>query len=194
MTSGTQIRDRGALWQARALPLLPALAVLAVSMAAQAAPKPPASLNDRRAGALEALSACRTVSDPAARLACFDSAAGRLDEAEKTGEIVVVDRKQAGEVRRQAFGFALPSLALFDKAEGTEKLDRVESVLKAARQGADGKWILQLENGAVWRQTDADGPARRPRPGMTVSVRSAAMGSFLVSVDGQAGFRGRRDE
>ena len=37
MTSGTQIRDRGALWQARALPLLPALAVLAVSMAAQAA-------------------------------------------------------------------------------------------------------------------------------------------------------------
>ena len=99
-----------------------------------------------------------------------------------------------GEVRRQAFGFALPSLALFDKAEGTEKLDRVESILKAARQGADGKWILQLENGAVWRQTDADGPARRPRPGMTVSVRSAAMGSFLVSVDGQAGFRGRRDE
>ena len=194
MTSGTQIRDRGALWQARALPLLPALAVLAVTMAAQAAPKPPASLNDRRAGALEALSACRAVSDPAARLACFDSAAGRLDEAEKTGEIVVVDRKQAGEVRRQAFGFALPSLALFDKAEGTETLDRVESVLKEARQGADGKWILKLENGAVWRQTDADGPARRPRPGMTVSVRSASMGSFLISVDGQVGFRGRREE
>jgi hypothetical protein len=29
---------------------------------------------------------------------------------------------------------------------------------------------------------------------MTVTVRSASMGSFLVSVDGQAGFRGRRDE
>lgn len=194
MISGTQIREHGARQQARALALLPALAILAVSMATQAAPKTPASLSDRRAGALEALSACRAVSEPAARLACYDSAAGRLDEAEKTGEIVVVDRKQAGEVRRQAFGFALPSLALFDKAEGTEKIDRVESVLKAARQGADGKWILQLENGAVWRQTDADGPARRPRPGMTVTVRSASMGSFLVSVDGQAGFRGRRDE
>ena len=194
MTSGTQIRGRSARGQGRALALVSSLAVLAVSMAAQAAPKLPASPSDGRAGAVEALSACRAVSDPAARLACYDTAAGRLDEAEKSGEIVVVDRKQAGEVRRQAFGFALPSLALFDKAEGTEKLDRVESVLKAARQGADGKWILQLENGAVWRQTDADGPARRPRPGMTVSVRSAAMGSFLVSVDGQAGFRGRRDE
>jgi hypothetical protein len=194
MTAGTQIRDRVAHRQGRALALLSALAVLAGSIAAQAAPQPPASLKDRRAGALEALSACRAVSDPAARLACFDSAASRLDEAEKTGEIVVVDRKQAGEVRRQAFGFALPSLALFDKAPGTEKLDRVESVLKAARQGPDGKWILQLENGAVWRQTDPEGPARTPRLGMTVSVRSAAMGSYLVSVDGQAGFRAKREE
>ena len=194
MTSGTQIRGRGARWQGRTLAILPALAILAVSMAAQAAPQPAASLKDRRAGALDALSACRAVSDPAARLTCYDSAAGRLDEAEKTGEIVVVDRKQAGEVRRQAFGFALPSLALFDKAPGTEKLDRVESVLKAARKGADGKWILQLENGAVWRQTDPEGPARTPRLGMTVSVRSAAMGSYLVSVDGQAGFRAKREE
>jgi hypothetical protein len=194
MTAGTQIRDRGAHRQALALALLPALAILAVSMATQAAPKPPANPSDRRAGALEALSACRAITEPAARLACYDAAAGRLDEAEKTGEIVVVDRKQAGEVRRQAFGFALPSLALFDKAQGTEKLDRVESVLKAARKGADGKWILQLENGAVWRQTDPEGPARTPRLGMTVSVRSAAMGSYLVSVDGQAGFRAKRDE
>jgi hypothetical protein len=194
MTSGTQIRDRGALWQARTLPLLPALAVLAVTMAAQAAPKPPASLNDRRAGALEALSACRAVSDPAARLACYDSAAGRLDEAEKTGEIVVVDRKQAGEVRRQAFGFALPSLALFDKAEGTEKLDRVESVLKEARQGADGKWILKLENGAVWRQTDTESLVREPRPGSRVAIKSAALGSYLMSIDGQRSFRARREE
>ena len=194
MTSGTQIRDRGALLQARALPLLPALAVLAVSMAAQAAPKPPASLNDRRAGALEALSACRAVSDPAARLACFDSAAGRLDEAEKTGEIVVVDRKQAGEVRRQAFGFAIPSLALFDKAEDAEKLERVESILTAARQGADGKWSLKLENGAVWRQTDTESLVREPRPGSRVAIKSAALGSYLMSIDGQRSFRARREE
>ena len=198
MTPGTKIRDRGARRQApalaAALALWPALALLAGSMAAHAAPQPPAGLADRRAGALDALSACRSITESAARLACYDAAAGRLDEAEKTGEIVVVDRKQAGEVRRQAFGFALPSLALFDKAEGAEKIDRVESVLKAARQGADGKWILQLENGAVWRQTDADGPARTPRLGMTVTVRAASMGSYLVSVDGQAGFRAKREE
>ncbi|WP_397393427.1 hypothetical protein [Phenylobacterium sp.] len=194
MISGTKIREHGARRQARALALLPALAILVMSMATQAAPNPPASLSDRRADTLEALSACRAVSDPAARLACYDSAAGRLDEAEKTGEIVVVDRKQAGEVRRQAFGFAIPSLALFEKAEGAEKLDRVESTLKAARQGADGKWILQLENGAVWRQTDTENLIREPRPGSRVAIKSAALGSYLMSVDGQRSFRARREE
>ena len=52
------------------------------------------------------------------RLACFDAAAARLDEAEKKGDIVVVDRRQAQEVRRQAFGFTLPSLTLFDRGRG----------------------------------------------------------------------------
>lgn len=172
----------------------PALAVLATALAAQAAPPAPPGLADRRAGALEALSACRPLTDPAARLACYDAAAGRLDEAEKTGEIVVVDRRQAQEVRRQAFGFALPSLALFDKADGAQKIDRVESTLAEARRSADGKWILKLQDGAVWRQTDPEGPARTPRVGMTVTVRAASMGSYLVSVDGQAGFRAKREE
>ena len=97
-------------------------------------------------------------------------------------------------MRRQAFGFTLPSLALFEKADGAEKLDRVESTLSEIRRTADGKWILKLQDGAVWRQTDAEGPARTPRVGMKVTVRSASMGSYLLSVDGQAGFRAKREE
>lgn len=167
---------------------------LALAASAVASAPAPSTLTDRRAGALEALSACRPLSDPAARLACYDAAAGRLDEAEKSGEIVVVDRRQAQEVRRQAFGFTLPSLALFEKAEGAEKIDRVESTLAEVRRAADGKWILKLQDGAIWRQTDPEGPARTPRVGMKVSVRAASMGSYLVSVDGQAGFRAKREE
>ncbi|MFM8376576.1 MAG: hypothetical protein ACKN9P_11065 [Phenylobacterium sp.] len=163
-------------------------------LATPAGSAPASSPAESRAAALQALSACRSRSDPMDRLACFDAAAARLDEAEKKGDIVVVDRRQAQEVRRQAFGFTLPSMALFARAEGEEKLDRVESVLAEARRGPDGKWVVRLENGAVWRQTDAEGPARTPRPGMKVVVRSASLGSFLVSVDGQAGFRAKREE
>lgn len=168
------------------------LALAALAGPVSAAPAP--SLSEGRAAALQALSACRTRTDPAERLACFDAAAARLDEAEKSGDIVVVDRRQAQEVRRQAFGFTLPSLTLFERADGSERIDRVESVVAEARRSPDGKWVLKLENGAVWRQTDAEGPARTPRVGMKAVVRSASMGSFLVSVDGQAGFRARREE
>lgn len=169
-----------------------ALALAALAAPAGSAPAP--ALTEGRAAALEALSACRSRSDPMDRLACFDAAAARLDEAEKKGDIVVVDRRQAQEVRRQAFGFTLPSLTLFDRAEGEVRLDRVESVVAEARRGADGKWVIRLENGAVWRQTDAEGPARTPRTGMKAVVRSASLGSYLLSIDGQAGFRAKREE
>lgn len=169
--------------------------VLAFSLVAGAVVAAPPPLPvEGRAGALQALAACRAQTDPMARLACFDAAVARLDEAEQKGDIVVVDRRQAQEVRRQAFGFTLPSMALFERAEGGEKLDRVESVVTEARRGPDGKWVLKLENGAVWRQTDAEGPARTPRAGMKAVVRAASLGSFLVSVDGQAGFRAKREE
>lgn len=175
---------------ARALPVGLMLATL--GGAAGAAPNPVQL--EGRAAALQALSQCRAEKDPGQRLACFDAAAARLDEAEQKGDIVVVDRRQAQEVRRQAFGFTLPSLSLFERAEGEARLDRVESVIAEARRGPDGKWLLRLENGAVWRQTDAEGPARTPRKGMKAVVRSAALGSFLVSVDGQAAFRAKREE
>lgn len=150
-------------------------------------------------GTLEALLACRDLADGSERLACFDRAASSLAAAQAGGSVVVVDRARVEAARRQAFGFTLPSLAdiLPDARSGAGEslvLKQVEAGVVSARLGRDGKWVLSLDNGAVWRQTDTETLPREPRPGSRVVIKSAALGSYLMSVDGQRSVRARREE
>ena len=54
--------------------------------------------------------ACAGEADDAARLACYDAAVGRLKSAEEAGEITTVTREEVETVRRESFGFSIPSL------------------------------------------------------------------------------------
>ncbi|MFZ5718966.1 MAG: hypothetical protein ACOY5Y_05795 [Pseudomonadota bacterium] len=170
---------------------LPALALLAVGVAAPAAaqPKPP-----ERAAIVQGLVDCRKLTDDAQRLACYDQAAAALDQAEAKGDVVIVDREQARQVRRQAFGFSMPSISLFERGETQEAIENVAATVRAARQNGAGKWVVELDDGAVWVQVDANELHRDPRAGMPVKIRQAAMGSYLMSIGGQRGFRARRVE
>jgi hypothetical protein len=173
----------------------------AVSQAASA-PKLPG-----RAELVKALSDCRAIADPTERLACFDKAAAALDEAQTKGDVVVVDREQAREVKRQAFGFNLGNaLSIFDRPaakdkDGAKDKEReretdesIVSVAKAVTQTPVGKWIVTLETGAVWRQVDSDTISLDPHPGSKIRIRRASLGSYLMSVDGQSSIRVHRDE
>jgi hypothetical protein len=166
-----------------------ALMFAATTVHAAPAVKPPS-----RATVLQGLLDCRGKTDNAARLACYDAAAAAMDQAEAKGDIVVVDRDQARAVRKQAFGFTLPSLTIFERGEKPEQIDHVTATIAVARPGADGKWVLRLEDGAVWRQIDGEPPHRDPKAGMTVEIKAASMGSYLLSVDGQRSFRAHRDQ
>ncbi len=171
------------------------LAGLVLALAATSALAGPAPAKaPSRAAVLQGLLDCRGKSDNAERLACYDRAASAMDQAEAKGDIVVVDREQARAVRKQAFGFTLPSLTLFERGEKPEQIDRVSGVIAASRADANGKWVLRLEDGAVWRQIDGESPHRDPKAGMTVEIKSASMGSYLLSVDGQRAFRAHRDQ
>ena len=149
-------------------------------------------LKGRRAAAFEAILDCRPLTDTAARLACYDAAATSLDAAEKKGDIVVVDREQAATARKQAFGFSLPSLTLFDRGLAPEEVEKLTATLSDARRGNDGRWVVTLEDGAVWRQIDDQSLLRNPKAGSQVKIRKAAMGSFFINVDGQIAFRASR--
>ena len=169
-------------------------AAAAAFVGLQATAEPPAMKPEGRAAVLQKLTDCRKIAEPDKRLACYDEAAAGLDQAEAKGDIVVVDRNQARQVRRQAFGFHLPSISLFERGEKPEEVDTITSTVASARQNGAGKWVVQLEDGAVWVQIDADELFSDPKPGMPVRIKRAAMGSYLMIIGSNRGMRVHRTE
>lgn len=145
------------------------------------------------AAAFDAVLKCRTLSEDAARLACYDAAAGRMSEAEKNGDIVVIDRAQASAAHREAFGLHVPSLEFVTKALKPDEVDTIEGVVKSARADQNGFWTFWLEDGAKWRQISGQ-LMRDPHPGSKVRIRRGTVGSFLMNVDNQGSIKVHRDE
>jgi hypothetical protein len=163
-------------------------ATAAVGSAALVAPAAPG-----RAVTVQKLAECRKVADNTARLACYDAVAAEIDQAEAKGDIVVVDREQARGVRRQAFGFHMPAITLFERGEKPEEVNTVTGAVAAARVNGAGKWVVRLEDGAVWSQIDSNEVPFPPKPGMPVKIRKASMGSYMMTV-GKVSFRAHREE
>ncbi len=152
----------------------------------------------QRAEVLQSIVDCRPLTDEQARLKCYDAAAARLDEAEAAGQVVVIDKVKAREVRREIFGLTLPSLDIFAASGGKadvkgEDDDKLVSAVKSAAHLGDGRWQFELETGAVWRTLEPVELPGTPRPGSKVEVRKASLGSFMMKVEGQPGFKVHRD-
>ena len=153
----------------------------------------------KRAQVLQAIVDCRAMTDSTARLACFDAAAAKLDEAESSGQVVVVDKEQARQVRREVFGLQLPSLDIFNRAAGKaaatagEDVDRLTGTVASFGTNGDGRWVITLETGAVWRQVDDSRLYQPPRVGSKAEIRRASLGSYFLKIDGQPPIRVHRD-
>ena len=155
----------------------------------------------KRAAVLQAIVDCRAMTDTSARLACYDAAAAKLDEAESSGQVMVVDREQAKQVRKEVFGLQLPSLDIFNLGGGKgaervakgDEVDRLLATVRQASRAGDGRWTIELDTGAVWRQLEPVDLANDPRSGSKVEIKKGALGSFLMKIDGQPGFKAHRD-
>ena len=135
---------------------------------------------------------CSAVAADAARLACYDRSVQGLDEAEKRGDIIVVNQAEVRETRRQLFGFNLPAVPMFDRASSpTDSVEELSTKLASARE-VGSKWVLTLENGSVWRQTDSSTFRFSNQPGATVEIRQGAMNSFLMRVGNSRSVRVER--
>lgn len=157
-----------------------AMLLLASQTATAAGPDRPAD----RAQVLKSLIDCRKVTDDAARLACYDKAAAEIDKAEAGGDIVVVDRQQARAARRQAFGFNLPTLSIFDKAATKEELNAIDGKVASSTHDANGYWVITLEDGSVWHELGDQEPNLDPRPGKAAHLSRGSLGSFFIKIDG----------
>lgn len=136
---------------------------------------------------------CRTLAAPEERLACYDRTVAAMEQAEAAEQLVVVDREQIQRTRRSLFGLTLPNLSIFGDDSDDEEASRIEGTIRAVSADPYGKWILTLEDGAVWRQIDSRELAIEPRVGQPIRIRRAAMGSYLANINNQVAIRMRRD-
>jgi hypothetical protein len=166
-----------------------ALATAISATAATAAQKQPQA----RPEAFEALVRCRSVTDDAARLQCFDAAAAALQSAAERRDVVVVDRKQVREAKRNLFGLDIPNLNPFGGgADDEEEIKSIEGVVASAYQDGNGRWVVRLEDGSSWAQTDNNPIVLRPRAGQKIKINKGALGSYMMRVNGQPGVRAKR--
>lgn len=166
--------------------------IIGLAAAALGSAQTPPPAPQQRPEMLERLTACRTVAEDAARLACYDAAAAAFDTAEREGELVVIDRAAVNETRRQLFGFEMPTLPrLFGNGAG-EDLDSIETTLERASLSGENRWVFRLADGSVWRQIDSERVRFDNRPGESVRVRKASLGSFLMTVGDSRAVRVRR--
>lgn len=140
------------------------------------------------------LVACRNIAAAAERLACFDEKVTALQTAQSTNQVVIADREQVREARRGLFGLTLPRIKLFggEEDEGDD-IASVDGVIKSARTIRTGKWLIELEDGAIWQQTEPPrSTMRRPRAGDSITIERAALGSYLAKVNDGRGFKVKR--
>jgi hypothetical protein len=177
--------------------VLASLAFIALTGSVAAQEQPPTP------DALGRVYACRSITDEAQRLACYDGAVGNLQAAQDSGNIVAVDRQRAEEVDREAFGYQLPSLSrIFGNASSStnprqpqfERVDNIQMQIASVSRRRNMPSTFRMTNGQVWVQID-DEVARNVREGGNITIERASMGSYLMHVEaGGPAIRVRRQQ
>lgn len=121
-----------------------------------------------------ALETCKKIKSQADRLICFDAVASMNKttapiQPEKPAP--VSKDEIVKEIKQQEFG-------LKSQKEDPETL---VSTIKKIKKNPYGKLTIYLEEGQVWKQSDSS--KLKLKKGYSVSIRKAALGSFLLSTE-----------
>lgn len=157
----------------------------------------PASAQERKveASLIDGIAACLDIGDAAQRLACSDAAARKLVDAVRRKDVVIVDREEVKSTRRSLFGFQLPRIGLFgrdgpDKPE--DEITQLEAKVTRVVDLGYGKYGLTVEGGARWNTTEAWSGGRPPEVGAMLTIKRAALGSYMVRTATSRGVRAIR--
>lgn len=145
--------------------------------------------------AADDLSSCHAIDDDAARLACYDAASGRVATRTpaRSSAASSVAAASAPAATAQApvtteASFGLPPMRPED--ELTYRLTAVVTQVTGVAQG--GRWTITLDNGQIWEQREATPSYTWPRAGDHVTIRAAALGSYVMADPGRGSSRVRR--
>jgi hypothetical protein len=129
---------------------------------------------------------CKAVADSTERLSCYDRSVAAMEIASNSKDLVIADRSTMREAKRGLFGLSLPKIKLFG-GDDSEEVTEIESTVASYRAARDGFIILELADGARWKQTE--GRQQYPKVGDKVRVRKGALGSFFASIDDDPGVK-----
>lgn len=141
--------------------------------------------------ALQEIMKCSEVTDPAARLSCFDIAVPRAKRA--------LAEHQAQQKRSflDWFGFSRPPRAVtrpqdFGKPPAAEpgEITQITALVSEFATTPRRKAIFILDNGQIWRQIESDTEqVYEPAPGrpMRVIIEIGIVGGYNLSIEGRNG-------
>lgn len=185
----------------RAAMVLAGGAIMAAGPAAYA--QAPGQIPD--ANVLNIMRECAKIDDPTARLACYDNniRAGGFDGRRPSvpGSGAGVTGGEApnagGGAATGAQGFGAASVKTPERFESNEQRgtgpDAISARVASAREREPGVYLVTLEGGAQWLFSEsASRSFRPPQRGDSVDISHAALGSYLMRVDGQEAVRVRR--
>ena len=144
-----------------------------------------------RAPQLQRLVDCKSIADSAARLACFDREVAAIDTAERSKDLVVVEKEQVRKARRSLFGLSLPRIDFLAGEQAGDELKQIESKVAKANE-VNGGWRVVLDDGSVWQQIDDKPMFRDPKHGDAVVITRGALGSYVMKIGTIPGIKVRR--
>jgi hypothetical protein len=175
-------------WLAGGLALLGAAMLLDSAGVAAKQPKdeppPPPQVN--------ALLACRAITDSEQRLACYDKSAAAIGDAVAKRELVVFDKESVKKTKRGLFGFSIPNLGIFGDEDDEVEIKQIDGEIVSTGLSADGSYTFRLADGSRWSQIDSKPIALEPQTGDKVVVKKGALGSYIMSIAKQSGVKVKR--
>jgi hypothetical protein len=149
---------------------------------------------DSRSALFQSALDCKAKTDAAERLACYDAAMAKMEQAEASKDLVIMEKAEISKVKKGLFGFSVPKIGLFgdDDDDKEEVAKRLETTIKSVRSLGYDKWQVTLEDGAVWAQIDT-ARSVTPRPGDPIILKKASMGTYFATIAGRGGIRMKRE-
>lgn len=159
-------------------------------------------------GNLQRLLACRTIAAAAARLKCFDAAAGALARTEanrraaprppassaEAGDGKASGGKAAALDPRRTFGLSAAVILHREVASGARRkaISHITERVTRLRQAPDGRMVYRLANGQVWEELDANGYAPPLKAGARVRISRGWLGSYWMQTASGRGCKVQR--
>lgn len=136
---------------------------------------------------------CAEIADRTARLQCFDDSVAAIKKAPELSEQTKVERDNSW---LKWFGLHKPITDVMDF--GKSATNSPDSAVSNMRDkvvewalSANGRLVLVLENGQVWKQIEGDAQKihdLEDYPPQMIMIEEGAFGSFNLKIDDRRGF------